>query len=182
MSFKKIAFLVSGGLLLLSLLFPYLWIIFTSPQYPDRSPKMFLYVHSLKGDFRDWEVMGRYIGIDVHPKVPEFDFKILVIILIALSVLLIISAFLGPGWKKIASILLIVIGLTMLGWAQYRLYLQGHNLDPTAPLRFTVKPFTPPIIGITRVSKIRIYHLPHLASLLFAASAALSVFAAWRRE
>lgn len=43
MEFKRLAFLVSGVALFISLLFPYLFIIFTSPQYPTRSPKMYMY-------------------------------------------------------------------------------------------------------------------------------------------
>ncbi|MAG14231.1 MAG: hypothetical protein CMN78_06515 [Spirochaetales bacterium] len=182
LSLRQIVFAVSGVLLALSLLFPYLGIIFTSPQYPDRSPKMFLYAYGLKGDFKDWEILGRYIGINIYPELPEFDSLILVIIIAILAALTIASAFLAMKWKKILPILLAVAALCFAGWAQYRLYQQGHSLDPTAPLRFTVKPFTPPLIGITKVSRIRIYHFPHVGIALYTLAIIGTAFARWRRE
>jgi len=143
---------------------------------------MYLYAHALKGDIRDWEVVGRYIGINVHPKTPEFDLKIIVAIIVILSVLTFISAFKNIKWKRTCSIILLIAGISLAGWAQFRLYQQGHNLDPNAPLRYVVKPFTPPLIGMTKVSKIRIYHLPHLGFLLFATATGLTIYAAWRRS
>lgn len=181
MKAKKLAFLAAGGLILLSLLVPYLYIIFTSPQYPAQSPKMYLYTYALKGDLQQWEVVGRYIGIKVPPDLPEFDNHIIVTIIVMLATMALISAFLNRKWKKVASILLIVGGIALASWAQYRLYQQGHNLDPNAPMRYVVKPFTPPLIGVSKVSKIKIYHLPHLGFLLFFVATGLSAYAAWYR-
>lgn len=176
---RRFAFAVVGVLIGVSILFPYLGIMFTSPQYPDRSPKMFLYVYGLKGDFKDWEILGRYVGLNLYPDLPEFDGFIIVFVLAALSLLSIAAAFRGKRFRKIIPIVLAVVGLALAGWAQYRLYQQGHNLDPTAPLRFTVKPFTPPLIGVTKVSRIRIYHYPHIGGLLFFAAITLAGAAGW---
>ncbi|MFQ6675840.1 MAG: hypothetical protein ACE5LH_05790 [Fidelibacterota bacterium] len=175
----KLPFLMSGAALLGSLLLPYIFIVFTAPQYPDKSPKMYLHANALKGDLRDWEVVGRYIGIDVEPDLPEFDHNIVVFIVTILASLVWISAFLSTRFKKIASVILLTTAISMAGWAQYRLYQQGHNLDPSAPLRSVVKPFTPPLIGVTRVSKIKIYHLPHVGFLLFGLACGITLYGAW---
>jgi copper chaperone NosL len=179
MNLRKISFLVSGILLLLSIFTPYLLIIFTSPQYPDRSPKMYLYLHSLRGDIRDWEVVGRYIGVNVHPVLPEFDYKIIVFVIVFLSLLAFMAFFKDIKWQKLASMTILVFGILLALWAQYRLYQQGHNLDPNAPLRYVVKSFTPPLLGLTRVSKIRIYHLPHLGFFLYAGATFLTIYFSW---
>lgn len=179
---KRVAFLASGGALLVSILLPYLFIMFTAPQYPDRSPKMYLYAHGLEGDLRDWEVVGRYIGVDVSPSLPELDLNVVSIIVAFLGVLTITSAFFGNGIKKAVSITLVATGLLLGGWAQYRLYQQGHRLDPSAPMRTVVKPFTPPLVGVVKVSKITIYHLPHLGSVLFVLACGLTLYAAWRKD
>jgi copper chaperone NosL len=182
MEFKRLAFLVSGAALFLSLLFPYLFIIFTSPQYPTRSPKMYLYSNSLKGDLNDWRVVGRYIGVDVEPPLPEFDKNTITYVIALLGIAMLLAAFAGDSIKRGASILLLAAGLAFAGWGQYRMYQQGHNLDPRAPMRMVVKPFTPPLLGWTTVGKIRIYHLPHVGFILFGAATCLTLLVAWRRQ
>lgn len=179
---KKIAFFVSSGLLLSSLFVPYLFTVFTAPQYPDRSPKIYLYTDRLGGDVGEWKVVGRYIGVKVPPELPEFDLKIISVIIVFLSAFVSLSAFGSVRWKKTASVILLVAGISLAGWAQYRLYQAGHNLDPTAPMRYAVKPFTPPLIGIVKVHKITIYHLPHAGSILFGAATVLTLYAAWRGQ
>lgn len=182
MKVKEISFILSGILLFISNFTPYIFIIFTSPQYPDKSPKMFLYTFQLKGDKKDWDVVGRYIGINTNPKLPEIENKIILSILIVLSFILIISHFKTEKWKKTVSIILLIIGLCLAAWAQYRLYQQGHNLDPKAPLRYVVKPFTPPLIGLTKVHRIKIYHFPHLGFFLFSASCLLTLYSSWKKD
>lgn len=182
MKLKKVAFLIAGGLILCSLLVPYLFIVFSSPQYPTHSPKMYLYANELTGDLHQWEVVGRYIGIKVPPEYPELDSNLIAIIIAVLGVLTLTAAFTSVKWQKIVSITLIVVAISLASWAQYRLYQSGHNLDPTAPMRFVVKPFTSPLIGVVRVSKIRIYHLPHLGFLLLATAVLLAGHATWRES
>jgi hypothetical protein len=46
----------------------------------------------------------------------------------------------------------------------YKLYVFGHNLDPSAPL--TVKPFTPAIIGTKQIANFTTTSTPQLGSLL----------------
>lgn len=182
MKSKKVVFLVAGCLVLLSLLTPYLFIIFSSPQYPTHSPKMYLYANALTGDLHQWEVVGRYIGIKVPPDFPELESNIVVYIIGVFAAVTLAAAFMSLKVKKVVSILLITMGISLAGWAQYRLYQSGHSLDPTAPMRYVVKPFTSPLIGVTRVSKIRIYHLPHIGFIFLAAAVVLTVHASWRES
>jgi len=179
MKAKNLTFLVATLLLVVSVFLPYILIIFTSPQYPTKSPRMYLYLYSLKGDLRDWEVVGRYIGVNVHPTLPEFDYKIVVAIVLLVALLSLIAFFKGVRWQKTVSVIMLIVGFALAVWAQYRLYQQGHNLDPKAPLRYVVKSFTPPLIGLTKVSKIRIYHLPHIGFLLYALSCFLTLYSSW---
>ncbi|MEW5815997.1 MAG: hypothetical protein AB1798_11475 [Spirochaetota bacterium] len=179
MNIKRAMFLIAGAFLIVAIFLPFLGISLKSPQYPTRNPKILLYVHSLRGDIKEWEILGRYIGINANPKLPEFDFKIFIFIFAGLAIMLGIAAFLGDRWKKAASIALIIASLIIAGWAQYKLYQQGHTLDPAAPLRTVAKPFTPPLFGITRIHKITIYHYPHLGSALLGLTIASTVYAAW---
>ena len=180
MEIKRITFIVAGVLIAASVFFPYIGIKFKAPQYPDKSPGMFLYVHKITGDLKDWEVLVRYIGVNIYPELPELNGKMIVYLMFILGGFAILSAFIAyPKLLKICSIIILIIGLLLAGWAQFRLYQQGHSLDPKAPLRSTIKPFTPPLIGITKVHKIRIYHYPHIGSAFFGLAIVSMVLTSW---
>ena len=48
----------------------------------------------------------------------------------------------------------------------YKLYVFGHNLDPTAP--FEVEPFTPAILGTKTIANFTVTSLPHLGTVWLA--------------
>lgn len=77
---------------------------------------------------------------------------------------------------KIAAIApwVLIAGMTI--FTPYSLYLFGHDLDPTAPLRY-VEPFTPPVIGVVKVGSLTTYHLPHIGSFLLVFAALLQFWA-----
>jgi len=179
---KKIASLIAGLFLITSLLFPFVGIILTSPQYRSDPPRILLYLYKLEGDMNEWKVLGRYVGINVEPQLPEFKSKVLVYIIGFAGIMAIISAFLDKRWKKIVSILIIIVGIGCAGLAQYRLYQQGHSLDPNAPLRNVAKPFTPPLFGITRIHRITIYHFPHVGTVLIGVATVITFLSAWTVE
>lgn len=87
-----------------------------------------------------------------------------------------------PGAAPAAAQMMGYAGNSLAGWAQYRLYQAVHNLDPKAPMRYAVKPFTSPLVGIVRVHKITIYHLPHVGFLLFGGAVVLTLLAVRRRN
>lgn len=182
LSFHKVAFFAAGVLLFASVTVPYLAMIFTSPQYPDSSPVVLLYTDRLGGDVHEWQVVARYIGVKVPPDLPEFDMKIITALVVLLSLVTFAAGFMAARWKQVIVALLLVAGVALAGWAQYRLYQAGHNLDPKAPMRYAVKPFTPPLVGIVRVHKITIYHVPHAGFLFFGGAVVLTLFAVRRRN
>lgn len=182
MDFRKLAFILAGLSLFASLFFPYLATIFTSPQYPDTSPVVYIHPDGLRGDIHEFQVVGRYIGVKVPPELPEFDSKIFSYLIGLLAAMTLLGVLLSQRWRKIIPIILLVAGITFAGWAQYRLYQAGHTLDPTAPMRYAVKPFTPPLIGVVRIHRITIYHVPHVGFVLFGVAITLAVFAAWRTD
>jgi hypothetical protein len=46
----------------------------------------------------------------------------------------------------------------------YKLYVFGHNLDPSAPV--TVKPFTPAIFGAKQIANFTTHSYPQMGSIL----------------
>jgi hypothetical protein len=158
-------------LYLVSLLFPYWLFIMDAPAYPEKDLSLMVYADRLVGDLTEWGTVSKLVGIQVPPPLPELDLKLIPAIILVLAALALVSAFRGHWWLKLTTITSWATLTALMAWMQYRLYLVGHNLDPTAPLRRYVEPFTPPVIGwITIGGKITVYHWPHLGALLFLAA------------
>jgi copper chaperone NosL len=67
------------------------------------------------------------------------------------------------------TVLTAYISLFSMGRFVYKLYVFGHNLDPTAPV--TVAPFTPAILGAKQVANFTTYSTPQAGSFLVGAFA-----------
>lgn len=174
----RIFLLTSSALFLGSLLFPYWIFVMSAPTYPEKSLIIAVYADRLEGDIEEWRIVSRLVGVKVPPPVPELDLKIIPIMIVALSILSLVTA-IKNRFAKIAMIASWVVIISLASWAQYRLYLIGHDLDETAPLRAYVKPFTPPLIGwITVAGRITVYHWPYMGSILFMVATLLITFVA----
>ncbi len=161
---KKFTF-ISIILLLSSLFFPFWVCIMVAPTYPE-GLRIDFYGDRLEGDIREWSIISNLVGINIPTNVPEIDMKIIPLIILSLSAIFALSFF-SRKWLKISVIVSLITLSALSAWTQYRLYLIGHNLDETAPLRNLIEPFTPPIIGWIDVGgSITVYHLPHIGSTL----------------
>jgi hypothetical protein len=68
-------------------------------------------------------------------------------------------------------VLFTYFGLFSLWSFYHRLYMYGHNLDPTASIK--VQPFTPPVFGSKQIANFTVNSFPDLASYALFAFAAL---------
>lgn len=69
-------------------------------------------------------------------------------------------------------------------WSFYhRLYVYGHNLEPTAAIK--VEPFTPPVFGEKVIANFTVQSYPDMAAYLLAGFGILlllAVFLSWRQS
>lgn len=175
---RRILVLVAGGLFLFSLLFPYWVVRMRAPTYPEGPLVVRVYAYKYDGDIAEWNRVGRLVGVKVPPPIPEVVFTLFPLAVIGLAALCVVAAF-REGWLKIAAIVPWLVLAVLIAFAQYSLYLFGHSLDPDRPLKY-IQPFTPPVIGIVTLGKIRTYHFPYPGSILFGIASLLLVWAAWR--
>ena len=136
-------------------------------------PTIFLFANRVEGETNEFQVMTRFVGIRFPPEVPELETDIIIYLFRALGLATFIIGlvpFRLRRWLCVFS-LLGLIGLA--GWGQFRFYQSGHDLDPEAPLRQIVQPFTPPLVGYIKIRKITIYHLPDTGSYLAGSAAFL---------
>ncbi|MAG30217.1 MAG: hypothetical protein CL908_04885 [Deltaproteobacteria bacterium] len=158
--------LVAGVFILASAWLPLLTVRFTSPQYPTDKPTLAVYSDKITGDAHEFQVLSHYVGIIFPPEVPEMESGLLKWVFAGLGVAALIASILPRKTRKISASLLVLAVLFLAAWGQYRFYQSGHTLDPEAPMRMAVKPFTPPLFGWVKIHKIAIYHLPHIGSAL----------------
>lgn len=152
--------------LTLLLLFVYpLWkITLVAPQYPD-GLSMYLFINDIKdgspGDIDNINIMNHYVGMNtIHAEdFPEFRYFPYVVI--ALSLLGILSAF--SGWRHAILIWLIVLSVCgILGMYDFYLweYEYGHNLADNAPIKIPGQAYQPPFFGREQILNFIAYSYP----------------------
>ncbi len=166
---SRILILVAVVVLLPSYFFPLWNMSFYSNQYTDG---LFLHIYSyqLEGgktpnrdDLREINSLNHYIGMRplLESDFSEFTWVPLVIGL--LMILALRAMVLG----KMSNLVDVFVLFTYFGlfsmWSFYhRLYMYGHNLDPTASIK--VQPFTPPFFGSKQIANFTVNSFPGPAS------------------
>lgn len=179
LTFKsRILILVAVLVLVPSFLFPLWNMTFYSNQYTD-GLVLHIYSYQLEGgktpnrdDLREINSLNHYIGMRplLESDFSEFTWVPLVIGL--LMILALRAMVLG----KISNLVDVFVLFTYFGlfsmWSFYhRLYMYGHNLDPTASIK--VQPFTPPVFGTKQIANFSVNSYPGLASYCLFAFALL---------
>ena len=146
-----------------------LWrISLRAPQYPD-GLWMEIYTHKVDGvnngqHIREINTLNHYIGMH---KIDRAELSDLDWIPFALGLLLVFAL----RTAAIGNIRTLVDLVTMTGYVSlfafgrfvYKLYVFGHNLDPSAPIK--VEPFTPAIFGSKQIANFTTHSYPQLGSL-----------------
>ena len=188
---SRVLILVAVLVLLPSFFFPLWNMSFYSNQYPD-GLVLHIYSYQLEGgktpnrdDLREINSLNHYIGMRplLESDFSEFTWVPLVVGL--LMILALRAMVLG----KMSNLVDVVVLFTYFGlfsmWSFYhRLYMYGHNLDPTASIK--VEPFTPPFFGSKQIANFTVNSFPGVGSYAFFAFGImllLAIFfsARWKR-
>ena len=168
--------IISAGLLLVSLLFPYWVLRLDAPQFPD-GLTVTAYVNRLEGDVGELEGLNHYVGLGSFEDAAVFERSIAVVAIVGLAALLGAAFFIHSRWVLVLTVPALLFPLVFLADLQYWLYDFGHNLDPLAPLAAAVGEFTPPIFGPAEIAQFETLALPGLGLLLALASSVLVGYA-----
>ena len=178
---SRVLILVAVLVLLPAFFFPLWNMTFFSNQYTD-GLVLHIYAYQLEGgktpnrdDLREINSLNHYIGMRplLESDFSEFTWVPLVIGL--LMILALRAMVLG----KMSNLVDVFVLFTYFGlfsmWSFYhRLYMYGHNLDPTASIK--VPPFTPPLFGTKQIANFTVNSYPGFSSYcLFAFAAMLLV-------
>jgi hypothetical protein len=181
---SRLALLLAALILLPVYFFPLWNMTFRSNQYLD-GLVLYIYAFELQGgktpnrdDLREINSLNHYIGM--RPLL-ESDFSELVWLPFAIGALMLLTLrALVIG--KMANVIDVFVLFSYFGlfslWSFYhRLYIYGHNLDPTAAIK--VPPFTPPIFGAKQIANFSVTSYPEIASFSLFAFAVLLLAAIW---
>jgi hypothetical protein len=145
-------FLIAALLLLVSIFLPYWRLTLNAPQYPaGLSVEAFL--NRVAGDVSEIDGLNHYIGMRPLAEAAQFERSISVIGVVVLVLLVLAAVFVHSRWAALLALPALLFPLIFLADLQFWLANFGQNLDPTAPLSSSVKPFTPPVLFTGRIAQ-----------------------------
>lgn len=163
-------------LLIASIFLPYWHMELEAPQYPKG---LFLtaYVNTLTGDVKEIDGLNHYIGMRPLHEAAHFEKTIAVWAVLAMFLLVEGAMFVHSRWAVLLAIPTIVFPVGFLVDLKYWMTEFGQNLDPSAPLSASVKPFTPTILGEGGIGQFRTYSDMGLGLYMAFAAAGVTIIA-----
>mgnify|MGYP001431504064 CR=1 FL=1 len=149
-------FMIARVMLLASVFLPYWHMELEAPQYPNG---LFLtaYVNHLTGDVREIDGLNHYIGMRSLGEAAAFERTAGVWMVIAMFLLVEGAAFVHSKWAVLLAAPAILFPVVFVADLYFWMRTFGLNLDPSAPLSSSVKPFVPTVIGEGGIGQFRTY-------------------------
>ncbi len=188
---SRVLILIAVVVLLPSFFFPLWNMSFYSNQYTD-GLVLHIYSYQLEGgktpnrdDLREINSLNHYIGMRPLLESDFSEFAWVPLVVGLLMILALRAIVLGKMSNLVdVFVLFIYFGLFSMWSFYHRLYMYGHNLDPTASIK--VEPFTPPLFGSKQIANFMVNSFPGVGSYAFFAFGILLLLAIffsakWRR-
>lgn len=149
-------FMAARVLLLVSIFWPYWHMELEAPQYPKG---LFLtaYCNHLTGDVKEIDGLNHYIGMRPLGEAAAFERAASVWMIIAMFLLVEGAAFVHSKWAVLLAIPAITFPVGFIVDLHYWMRTFGLNLDPSAPLSSSVKPFVPTVLGEGGIGQFKTY-------------------------
>jgi nitrous oxidase accessory protein len=167
----------AAALVCLSATLPLWTMKMEAPQYRKG---LFLHAYGtgMTGDVRELSILNHYIGMPPITA-PALETAIFPAGVIALAALCLLSP-LHRWLRRLAIAATILTPVGILADLQWRLYVFGHTLNPTAPIR--LKPFTPLVIGETHMGNFESHAMVSAGFFCLVAAATLLALAGRSRR
>lgn len=149
-----VLFILAGATLIASYQQPYWNMTLHAPQYP-KGLHVEAYLNRLEGDVREIDGLNHYIGMRPLNAAAQLERKTSHILIGSLAMLLLASVFIHTKWVVLLVLPAVLFPAGFLADLWFWLHNFGQNLDPTAALSSSVKPFTPPVWGEGKVGNFK---------------------------
>jgi hypothetical protein len=149
-------FAAARVLLLVSIFLPYWHMELDAPQYPKG---LFLtaYVNHLSGDVKEIDGLNHYIGMRPLEQAAAFERAASVWLLLSMFLLVEGAAFIHSKWAVLLALPAVAFPAAFMIDLHLWMTSFGQNLDPSAPLSASVKPFTPTVLGEGGIGQFKTY-------------------------
>jgi len=148
----RLLLVVAALLLGLATLLPFWTLTLHAPQYP-KGLSITLYTQKLTGDVGEIDGLNHYIGMMKLGDAAILERRVARVAIVAIVVLGVLAALLRPRLAALLALPIVAFPLAFVGDLFFWLYRAGHNLDASAALSTSIKPFTPHLIGLGRVGQ-----------------------------
>ncbi len=132
--------------LLVSIFLPYWKMTLLAPQYPG-GLEVQVYVNRLTGDVFEIDGLNHYIGMRPLGEAAQLERSVSIVAILILGLLVGSTMFIHTKWAALLALPAILMPYLFLADMYFWMRNFGLNLDPTAPLSSSIKPFVPPIWG-----------------------------------
>ena len=139
-------------LLLVSIFLPYWKMTLNAPQYPG-GLSVEVFINRMTGDVREIDGLNHYIGMRPLGEAAQLERAISMVAVGALVLLVLAAIFVHSPWALLLALPAILWPFIFIGDMYFWMRNFGMNLDPTAPLSSSIKPFVPPILGTGKVGQ-----------------------------
>lgn len=179
------ALILAAAVLILPSFFLPMWrMTLYSNQFPD-GLRLDIYSYKLEGgrtpnqdDLKEINSLNHYIGMRALAAEDFTEFQWMPFVFGG-TVLLALRVVVMGKMSKLVDLFVIFfyLGAFSLWSFYYKMYVYGHELDPTAAIK--VAPFTPPMFGHQTMANFEVYNYPSTASFCMAAVPLLLALAMW---
>lgn len=171
-------FVVAAVLLMISILQPYWHLTLHAPQYP-KGLAVTAYVNRLEGDVAEIDGLNHYIGMRPLNEAATFERTISIYGIAMLALLIVAAVYVHNRWAALLALPALLMPVIFLADLQYWLANFGQNLDPTAPLSSSIKPFVPPVLGEGKIAQFRTVAEPGIGLWLAVSASAVILIGLW---
>lgn len=141
-----VLFVIAAAILVASYTQPYWNMTLHAPQYPS-GLHVQAYLDRLEGDVDEIDGLNHYIGMRPLGEAAQLEREFSAMLIAAMGGLVLAAVFVHSKWAALLALPALVFPAGFLADLYYWLNSFGQNLDPTAALSNSVKPFTPPVLG-----------------------------------
>lgn len=167
-----VLFLLAALLLIASIFLPYWQLTLHAPQYP-KGLTVQAYLNNLTGDVDEIDGLNHYIGMRPLDEAAPFEKSISVLGVVVVALLILAAVFVHSRWAALLALPALMFPVIFLLDLQFWLANFGQNLDPTAPLSSSVKPFVPPVLFEGKIAQFRTVASPGIGLWLAIAASVL---------
>lgn len=172
---------LAAVMLVVSIFLPFWSMTLHAPQYPG-GLHVLAFLDRLTGDVHEIDGLNHYIGMRPLEEAAQLERSLSVMMIVALSLLVFSAVFIHSKWAALLSLPAVLFPVGFLLDLHLWLSYFGNNLDPTAPLSSSIKPFTPPVLGTGKVGQFLTVARPESGLILTAVASVVILIALWRHR